>query len=54
VIQRRAALVDRISASKPAGGLALRPGREARVMRQRLEAHQGPFPASASTACGAR
>jgi chorismate mutase len=47
LIQRRAALVDRISASKPAGGLALRPGREARVMRQRLETHQGPFPVSA-------
>jgi chorismate mutase / prephenate dehydratase len=36
LIRRRAALVDQISAAKPAGGLALRPGREARVMRQRL------------------
>lgn len=47
LIQRRAALVDRIAAAKPAGGLALRPGREAQVMRQRLATHQGPFPTSA-------
>jgi chorismate mutase len=47
LIRRRAALVDRISASKPTGGLALRPGREARVMRQRLASHQGPFPPTA-------
>lgn len=47
LIRRRAALVDRISASKPTGGLALRPGREAQVMRQRLATHQGPFPAPA-------
>lgn len=47
LIHRRANLVDRIAASKPAGGLALRPGREAQVMRQRLASHQGPFPASA-------
>jgi chorismate mutase len=47
LIRRRADLVDRISASKPAGGVALRPGREARVMRQRLATHHGPFPPSA-------
>src|SRR5258708_17797058 len=47
LIRRRAALVDRISASKPVGGLALRPGREARVMRQRLATHQGPLPLTA-------
>ena len=47
LIRRRAALVDRISASKPGGGLALRPGREAMVMRQRLATHQGPFPSAA-------
>ena len=47
LIRRRADLVDRIAASKPPGGLALRPGREAQVMRQRLETHQGPFPAAA-------
>lgn len=44
MIRRRAELVDRISASKPPGGLALRPGREAQVMRRRLATHQGPFP----------
>jgi chorismate mutase / prephenate dehydratase len=47
LIQRRASLVDQISASKPAGGLALRPGREAQVLRQRLATHQGQFPAAA-------
>lgn len=47
LIRRRAALVDRISAAKPTGGLALRPGREARVMRQRLAAHGGAFPIAA-------
>jgi chorismate mutase / prephenate dehydratase len=47
LIRRRADLVDRIAASKPPGGLALRPGREARVMRQRLQTHQGPFPPTA-------
>jgi chorismate mutase len=47
LIRRRAALVDRISAAKPGGALALRPGREALVMRQRLATHQGPFPPSA-------
>ena len=47
MIRRRADLVDRISAAKPPGGLALRPGREAQVMRQRLATHQGPFPSAA-------
>ncbi len=47
LIRRRAELVDRIAASKPNGGLAIRPGREARVLRQRLAAHQGPFPGAA-------
>lgn len=47
LIRRRADLVDRIAGSKPPGGLALRPGREALVMRQRLATHQGPFPPSA-------
>jgi chorismate mutase len=47
MIQRRAALVDQISAAKPGGGLALRPGREARVMRKRLATHRGPFPPTA-------
>lgn len=47
LVQRRAALVDRIAAAKPPGGLALRPGREAQVMRQRLATHKGPFPGAA-------
>ena len=47
LIRRRAALVGEITASKPPGGLALRPGREATVMRQRLAAHEGAFPAAA-------
>lgn len=47
LIERRADLVDRIAASKTGTGLALRPGREARVMRRRLAMHKGPFPAAA-------
>ena len=47
LIRRRAALVGQISASKPSGSLALRPGREAQVMRQRLAAHDGGFPTPA-------
>lgn len=47
LIRRRAALVGQISATKPVGGLALRPGREAQVMRQRLAAHDGGFPTPA-------
>ncbi|MFI5001832.1 MAG: chorismate mutase [Reyranellales bacterium] len=47
LIRRRAALVDRITAAKPAGGLAMRPGREAQIVRQRLAAHEGLFPAAA-------
>jgi chorismate mutase len=47
LIRRRAALVGEITASKPAGGLSLRPGREAQIMRKRLATHQGAFPAGA-------
>jgi chorismate mutase len=47
LIQQRAGLVERIAAAKPAGGLALRPGREARIMRHRLVSHQGRFPSAA-------
>src|SRR5882724_10121627 len=47
LIRRRASLVGEISASKPPGGLALRPGREAAVMRQRLAEHDGGFPVAA-------
>jgi chorismate mutase / prephenate dehydratase len=47
LIKRRAAMVGRILATKPAGGLSLRPGREAQILRQRLAAHDGSFPAAA-------
>jgi chorismate mutase len=47
LISRRAALVGEISAAKPAGGLAMRPGREAVILRRRLAAHQGSFPVAA-------
>src|SRR5438445_8680124 len=47
LIRRRAELVDRITAAKPNGGLAIRPGREATILRQRLASHAGPFPATA-------
>jgi chorismate mutase len=47
LIRRRASLVGEITASKPPGGLALRPGREAMVLRQRLAAHDSAFPVAA-------
>lgn len=47
LIRRRADLVGEIAASKPNGGLSIRPGREARVLRERLAKHGGPFPAAA-------
>ena len=47
LIRRRAELVDEITAAKPNGGLAIRPGREAKILRQRLASHEGAFPAAA-------
>ena len=47
LIRRRTGVVERITGAKPAGGLALRPGREAIVLRRRLAAHDGHFPAAA-------
>lgn len=47
LIRRRADVVGHISATKPAGGLALRPGREAQIMRQRIATHDGAFPVGA-------
>ena len=47
LIKRRAALVDNIAAAKPPAGISFRPGREAQVMRKRLAAHDGSFPATA-------
>ena len=47
LIRRRAEVVGHISATKPTGGLALRPGREAQVLRKRLATHDGQFPSAA-------
>ncbi len=47
LIRRRSEVVGHISSTKPSGGLALRPGREAQVLRKRLAAHDGKFPAAA-------
>ena len=47
LIRRRAALVGEIAAAKPPGGISFRPGREAQVLRKRLAAHEGSFPATA-------
>src|SRR5260370_41142268 len=47
LIRRRAELVGKITAAKPNGGLSIRPGREARILRQRLASHEGAFPAAA-------
>jgi len=47
LIRRRAALVGQISAAKPGGGLAMRPGREAMVLRRRIAQHDGAFPVAA-------
>ncbi len=47
LIRRRATLVGEIRSAKPDGGLAMRPGREAMVMRRRLAAHDGIFPVAA-------
>lgn len=43
----RASLVERIAKAKAPGGVALRPGREASILRRLLARHQGPFPKSA-------
>lgn len=47
LIRRRSEVVAHISSTKPAGGLALRPGREAQVLRKRLSLHDGQFPSGA-------
>ncbi|MEI6205051.1 MAG: chorismate mutase [Enhydrobacter sp.] len=47
LIRRRATLVGKIAAAKPPGGISFRPGREAQVLRKRLAAHEGKFPATA-------
>lgn len=52
LIIRRSEVVGRIAGAKaaaggPAAAIALRPGREAIVMRRLLERHKGPFPPAA-------
>jgi chorismate mutase/prephenate dehydratase len=47
LIRRRASLVGEITAAKTAGELAMRPGREAQILRYRLAMHDGAFPAAA-------
>lgn len=47
LIRRRASLVGEIAAAKTDGELAMRPGREAQVLRKRLATHDGEFPAAA-------
>src|SRR5687768_934680 len=45
LLMRRAELVGRIATAKGGnGGLALRPGREAQVLRRLLARHEGQFP----------
>lgn len=47
LLMQRAGLVERIASAKAPGGVALRPGREASILRRLLARHQGPFPRSA-------
>lgn len=43
LLMKRASLVEKIAAAKPEG-VALRPGREALILRRLAERHKGPFP----------
>lgn len=47
LLMERAGLVERIASAKAPGGIALRPGREASILRRLLARHAGPFPRSA-------
>jgi chorismate mutase len=47
LIRKRAALVAEILKAKPDGGMAMRPGREAMVLRRRISAHDGELPVAA-------
>jgi chorismate mutase-like protein len=45
LVMERTALVGRIAAAKaPGDGIALRPGREAQILRRLLDRHRGAFP----------
>lgn len=45
LLMRRAQVVERIGAAKGAGGVFLRPGREAVILRRLMARHTGSFPA---------
>lgn len=47
LLMQRAGLVERIANAKAPNGVALRPGREASILRRLIARHQGPFPKSA-------
>jgi chorismate mutase-like protein len=47
LIMARSALVERIAAAKSETGMALRPGREAEILRRLTARHSGPFPKAA-------
>lgn len=44
LVMRRFTLTGQIAASKAAGSLALRPAREAQILRRLVARHQGPLP----------
>jgi chorismate mutase/prephenate dehydratase len=47
LLMRRTEVAERIRLAKPAGGVALRPGREAEILRRLMARHKGSFPRSA-------
>ncbi|MFC7335531.1 chorismate mutase [Rhodocista pekingensis] len=47
LVMRRTALVEQIGAVKPPGRPALRPAREAEILRNLMDRHQGAFPPAA-------
>lgn len=47
LLMQRAGLVEQIARAKAPGGVALRPGREAAVLRRLIGRHKGPFPVPA-------
>ncbi len=44
LLMRRVTLTGRVAASKPGDGVALRPAREAEILRRLIGRHGGPFP----------
>lgn len=47
LLMERAGLVEQIASAKAPGAVALRPGREASVLRRLVARHKGPFPMAA-------